>query len=81
MPFGCGGRYFFGLMESQQNHPAARKRPRRLEWPIATALILLFLALLAAFVFYRLETWPGRTFGQSVTELERLGRKGPGHFR
>ena len=75
MPFGCGGRYFFGLMESQQNHPAAGKRPRRLEWPIATALILLFLALLAAFVFYRLETWPGRTFGQSVTELERLGRK------
>ena len=75
MPFGCGGRYFFWLMESQQNHPAAGKRPRRLEWPIATALILLFLALLAAFVFYRLETWPGRTFGQSVTELERLGRK------
>ena len=75
MPFGCGGRYFFGLMESQQNHPAAEKRPRRLEWPIATALILLFLALLAAFVFYRLETWPGRTFDQSVTELERLGRK------
>jgi len=75
MPFGCGGRYFFGLMESQQNHPPAGKRPRRLEWPIATALILLFLVLLAAFVFYRLETWPGRTFGQSVTELEWLGRK------
>jgi len=62
-------------MESQQNHPVAEKRPRWLEWPIAIALILLFLALLAAFVFYRLETWPGRTFGQSVTELERLGRK------
>jgi hypothetical protein len=62
-------------MESQQNHPVAEKRSRWLEWPIATALILLFLALLAAFVFYRLETWPGRTFGQSVTELERLGRK------
>jgi len=75
MPFGCGGRYFFGLMESQQNHLAAEKRPRRLEWPIATALILLFLAFLAAFVFYRLETWPGRTFHQSVTELEQLGRK------
>ena len=75
MPFGCGGRYFFGLMESQQNHPAAGKRPRRLEWPIATVLILLFLVLLAAFVFYRLETWPGRTFGQSVTDLERLGRE------
>jgi hypothetical protein len=60
-------------MESQQSHPAAK--PRRSKWPIATALILLFLALLAAFVFYRLETWPGRTIGQSVTELERLGRK------
>ena len=74
MPFGCGGRYFFGLMESQQNHPAAEKRPRRLEWPAAIALILFLLALLAAFVLYRLETWPGRTLGQSVTELERLGR-------
>jgi hypothetical protein len=62
-------------MESQQNHPAAGKRPRSLEWPLATALILLFLALLAAFIFYRLETWPGRTIGRSVTELERLGRK------
>jgi len=62
-------------MELQQNHPAAEKRPRRLKWPVATVLILLLLALLAAFVFYRLETWPGRTLGRSVTELERLGRK------
>ncbi len=62
-------------MESPENHPAAGKRPRRLEWPLATVLILLLLALLAAFIFYRLETWPERTIGQSVTELERLGRK------
>jgi hypothetical protein len=62
-------------MELQQNHPAAQKRPRRLGWPLASALILLVLALLAAFIFYRLETWPGRTIDRSVTELERLGRK------
>jgi Protein of unknown function (DUF4230) len=62
-------------MALQQNHPAAEKRPRRLGWPLASALILLVLALLAAFIFYRLETWPGRTIDRSVTELERLGRK------
>jgi hypothetical protein len=62
-------------MESQQNHPAAEKRSRWLGWPLASALILLVLALLAAFIFYRLETWPGRSIDRSVSELERLGRK------
>ena len=75
MPFGCGGRYFFGLMESQKHHPAAEKRPRWLGWPLASVLIFLVLALLAAFIFYRLETWPGRTIDRSVTDLERLGRE------
>ena len=62
-------------MELQQNHPAAEKRPRQLGWPLASALILLILALLAAFIFYRLEAWPGRAIDRSVTELERLGRE------
>jgi hypothetical protein len=75
MPFGCGGRYFFGLMESQPDHPAPEKRPRRLGWPLAFVIVLLILALLAAFIFYRLETWPGRTVESSVTKLEQLGRK------
>ncbi len=81
MSFGRGGRYFFGLMELQQNRPAADKTPWRLGWPLASALISSILALLAAFIFYRLETWPRRAVGRSVTELERLGREGAGHFR
>ena len=75
MPFGCGGRYFFGLMEFEQNLPAPEKRPRRLGWPLAFIIVLLILALLAAFILYRLETWPGRTLDRNVTRLEELGRK------
>jgi Protein of unknown function (DUF4230) len=75
MPFGCGGRYFFGLMELQQNRPATEKPRRRSSWPWVAALIVLILALLAGFIFYRLETWPERTASQGVTELERLGRE------
>ena len=44
-------------------------------WPLAAALIILTLALLAGFIFYRLETWPRRTASQSVSELERVGRE------
>jgi hypothetical protein len=80
MPFGCGGRYFFGLMAFEQDHPAAEKKPRRLEWPLAFIIVLLLLALFAAFVFYRLETWPGRTVDRSVTRLEQLGRKARDSF-
>ena len=80
MPFGRGGRYFFWVMELQENHPAAEKRSRRLGWPLASLLILLLLALLAVFVFYRLETWPGRTLDHGVTSLEQLGRKARDSF-
>jgi len=74
MPFGCGGRYFFGLMELQQNCSATKKNPRRLGWPVAVILVALIFSLLAAFIFFRLETWPERSARQSVSELERLGR-------
>jgi hypothetical protein len=62
-------------MEFQQNRPVARKTPWRLGWPAVIALSFLILALLAAFIFFRLESWPARTARQSVTELERLGRE------
>ena len=74
MPFGCGGRYFFGLMELAQNGPARARLRRRLGCPLAAALVVLILALLAAFIFFRTETWPARTAQQSLAELERLGR-------
>ena len=80
MSFGRGGRYFFGLMESQHNRPAAGKNRRRLGWPAVLALIVLVLALLVGFIFLRLESWPARTARQSVTELERLGREAQAVF-
>ena len=80
MPFGCGGRYFFGLMGLQENCPATEKGPRRLGWPAVIVLVALIFALLAAFIFFRLETWPRRTTQQSVSELERLGREARAAF-
>ena len=53
---------------------APGKSQRRLGCPLAAALIVLILAVLAGFIFFRAETWPGRTAEQSTTELERLGR-------
>ena len=75
MPFGCGGRYLFGVMESHPNRPRPEQDSRRLEWPLALVLVFLILALVAGFVFYRLETWPSRTFDQSAARLEQLGSK------
>ncbi len=62
-------------MELQGNRPATEKPRRRSSWPWVAALIVLILALLAGFIFYRLETWPERTAARSVTGLERLGRE------
>jgi hypothetical protein len=62
-------------MEVETNRRELPTASRRLGWPLAAALIVLILALLAAFLFYRLETWPNRMFGQSVSELERVGRE------
>jgi hypothetical protein len=61
-------------MELQTNRPAAEKSPRRLGCPVAAVVIVFILALLAALVFSRVQRWPGRVVGQSVAELERLGR-------
>jgi len=51
------------------------RRERKFSWPLAFTLVVLLLALLAAFLFWRLESWPMRTAQQGSAELERLGRK------
>ncbi|MGH8093834.1 MAG: DUF4230 domain-containing protein [Chthoniobacterales bacterium] len=62
-------------MELPANRRADESASRRLGCPLAATLLILILALLAGFIFYRLETWPRRTASQSVSELERLGRE------
>jgi len=47
---------------------------KRFSWPAAFTLTVLIVAVLSAFVFLRLETWPARTATQGTAELERLGR-------
>jgi hypothetical protein len=46
----------------------------RFSWPVATTLAVLILAGAAIFIFWRLETWPGRAIGQGTEDLERLGK-------
>ena len=46
----------------------------RFSWPVALTLSLLILAAVAAFIFWRVETWPSRTLSQGTVELEKLGR-------
>ena len=48
---------------------------RRFSCALAFTLTFLFLALIGAFVFWRLETWPARNAKAASAELERLGRK------
>ncbi|MEO5718575.1 MAG: DUF4230 domain-containing protein [Chthoniobacterales bacterium] len=67
-------------MESQSNRSTPEKSPRSLGCSLTAIVVLLILALLAAFVFYRLETWPGRSIDRSVTRLEELGRKARDSF-
>jgi hypothetical protein len=69
MPFGCGGRYLFGVMPPSENRAAPSEKRSR--WPLAFVLIVLILALLAAFIFYRCETFPGR----SLARLQQVGRE------
>ena len=46
----------------------------RVTWPAALTLVVLILAAVGAFIFWRLETWPARTIGQGADDLERLGK-------
>jgi hypothetical protein len=47
---------------------------RRFHWPIALTLVAAIVAVLIAFVFFRMETWPARTAAHSTAELERVAR-------
>lgn len=49
-------------------------RAGRISWPAALTLVVLILALVGVFIFWRLETWPARTIGQGTEDLERLGK-------
>ncbi|MEO6871607.1 MAG: DUF4230 domain-containing protein [Chthoniobacterales bacterium] len=55
-------------MPPLENRPAPSEK--RLRWPAAFALVVLILAVLAAFLFYRCETFPGR----SLARLQQVGR-------
>jgi hypothetical protein len=46
----------------------------RFSWPIALTIFAFIAALLIAFIFYRVETWPGRSTHQAIGESERLAR-------
>ena len=46
----------------------------RISWPVALTLIVVILTAAGVFIFWRLETWPARTIGQSTEDLERLGK-------
>src|SRR5690349_22545133 len=80
MPFGCGGRYFFGLMDLPTNRPGAEASPHRVGCALAAVLIVLILELLAAFVFQRMESWPRRSMEAGVEGLERIGREARDQF-
>src|SRR5438045_6042559 len=56
-------------------NPDSPEPPRKFSWPLALTLVALIVAVLAAFIFLRLESWPARTAKQSTAELERVGRE------
>ncbi len=46
----------------------------RIHWPLALTLVVLIVAALVAFLFYRTETWPWRTTHQGVEQAEQVAR-------
>jgi hypothetical protein len=55
-------------------NPDSHAGRRKFSWPLAFTLIALIVAGVGAFIFWRIETWPGRAANQTTTELERVGR-------
>src|SRR3989442_4377615 len=43
-------------------------------WPIVLVFVVLIIAAVVLFIFWRLESWPTRTATQGTAELERLGK-------
>ena len=43
-------------------------------WPIVLVFVVLIIAAVVLFIFWRLESWPLRTATQGTAELERLGK-------
>ena len=83
-PSGVGGGTFLGrkrkrptpkgFASRQLNSQRSISTAAKISWPAALALVVLILAGTAVFVFWRVETWPGRTIGQGTKDLERLGK-------
>ena len=49
-------------------------RSGRISWPLALTLIALTIAAVIVIIFWRVETWPGRTAQQSTEQLEKVGK-------
>lgn len=49
-------------------------RSGRISWPVAFTVIAFIVAAVVVIIFWRIETWPGRTARQSTAQLEKLGR-------
>jgi hypothetical protein len=49
-------------------------RSGRISWPVAFTVIAFIVAAVVVIIFWRIETWPGRTARQSTVQLEKLGR-------
>ncbi len=78
IPFGCGGRYFFGVMTFSAARPEPSRRRRGCSLPAISVAFLL--GLLALFGLYRCETFPGRAAEQAASALERIGRDARDQF-
>ncbi|PYK81520.1 MAG: hypothetical protein DME41_11845 [Verrucomicrobia bacterium] len=68
-PSGVGGGTFLGRKRKRPTSKGFASRQLNSQRSISTAI----LAGAAVFVFWRVETWPGRTIGQGTEDLERLG--------
>ena len=55
-------------------NPESPRPLRKFTWPLAFTLIALIGAAVLLLIFFRLESWPGRTAKQGAAELERVGR-------
>ena len=52
----------------------ANRSERAFSWPIALTLIALIIVAAGLFIFWRIESWPGRSMHQGTDELERMGK-------